>query len=358
MPSAEPISWNTAERVAARVSGFEPFSASYLADSLEDDLEVVTRRAEQLVEQETGLHVGSSARVRVTDRSGWTKANIASFRRLLRPLTDRISQRRGHSLISSAGATVTGAQVGAVLGWMSTRVLGQYDILLLEDERPEDQDIIYYVAPNVLALEKRYAFPPGHFRLWLALHECAHRAQFMGVSWLAPYFRSQVRELLELSDPERLSGAIKRATDELRAGHNPIADGGVLALLASPEQRAALSKILGLMALLEGHGEVTMSRAGGDLDGDAERFHRVLHARRRNANNVSRVVQKLLGLDAKMRQYAEGERFVRDVEREGGRELFRLVWERPEMLPTYDEIRDPKTWIARARPAGVGAGSF
>ena len=75
---------------------------------------------------------------------------------------------------SVLGPKIAGAELGAMLGWMSTRVLGQYDLLVIEDENPEDQDIVYYVAPNVLMLEQRYAFLPQEFRLWLALHEVTH----------------------------------------------------------------------------------------------------------------------------------------------------------------------------------------
>ena len=94
----------------------------------------------------------------------------------------------GAGPLAPVAQKVAGAEVGALLGWMSTRVLGQYDLLVVEDESPEDQDIVYYVGPNVLALEKRFAFPPREFRLWLALHEVTHRAQFTGIPWLRTHY--------------------------------------------------------------------------------------------------------------------------------------------------------------------------
>lgn len=351
MPVAEPISWTTAERVAARVAGREPFSSSYLGDSLQRDFRELTVQAETLVREHTGLVSDGPARVRVTDREGWAKANIASFRRLLRPVTDRFASRSTKSLLAPAARHATGAQLGVVLGWMSTRVLGQYDLLLFEDDSPHEQDIVYYVGPNVLALERRYAFSPREFRLWIALHECTHRAQFTAVPWLAPFFKQQVDSLLETTDPTRLHGVLKRAVDEARAGNNPIADGGLLSLFATPAQQDALKRILGLMSLLEGHGEVVMSAAGKELVLNADRFHRVLHARRSNARGVAKTMQRLLGVDAKLRQYADGARFVRAVEAAGGRALFDRVWEGPELLPTHEEIRDPSAWIARVGTA-------
>jgi len=133
----------------------------------------------------------------------------------------------------------------------------------------------------------------------------------------------------------------------VRAGENPLADGGLLALLATDDQRESLQRIYGLMSLLEGHGEVTMSRAGAGHIPNADRFHRVLHARRASATGFSRVMQKALGLEAKLKQYAEGEAFIVAVEAAGGQALMKRVWISPEHLPTYDEIKNPQLWIDR-----------
>src|SRR3954452_6113479 len=177
----DPISWDLAERIAVRVAGREPFADSYHYASLEPDFAEFTAEAEELVAAETGLRsLSGPARARVTDRAGWVKANVASFQRLIRPVTDRLagSTALTTSPIAPLARRLAGAEIGTLLGWMSTRVLGQYDLLLVEDDSPEDQDIVYYVGPNILSLEKRFAFPPREFRLWLALHEVTHRAQF------------------------------------------------------------------------------------------------------------------------------------------------------------------------------------
>ena len=178
----DPVAWDLAAKVATRVAGRDPFSASYHYASLQPDFEELTALAEELVANETGLRpLTGPARARVTDRAGWVDANIASFRRLLRPVLTRLGARLAETsatpvgrVVQPVGSAVTGAQLGALLGWMSTRVLGQYDLLLMEDERPEDQDIVYFVGPNILGLEKRFAFPPREFRLWIALHEVTH----------------------------------------------------------------------------------------------------------------------------------------------------------------------------------------
>jgi coenzyme F420 biosynthesis associated uncharacterized protein len=348
-----------AERVAVRVAGRDPFEQSYHYASLEPDFAELTAEAEELVAQETGLRsLAGPARARVTDRPGWIKANVASFQRLLRPLTDRLGERLpdapASGPITAVARTISGVELGTMLGWMSTRVLGQYDLLLVEEERPEDQDIVYYVGPNVIALEKRFGFPPREFRLWLALHEVTHRAQFTGVPWLRPYFLSLVEQGLGSVDPDpkRFLNALKRAVEEMREGRNPLADGGIVTLLAGEEQRAVLQRIQGLMSLLEGHGDTTMDRAAADRVPSADRFSRVLRERR-NTRGAGRLLQQVIGLEAKLKQYEQGEAFIEAVESAGGRELLDQVWTGPDALPTLDEIREPAQWVSRMAPSGL-----
>jgi coenzyme F420 biosynthesis associated uncharacterized protein len=345
-----PVDWSLAERVAIRVAGTDPFAESYLADSMEQDFAAATAEAEELVTQATGLRSSSGpARSRVTDRPGWIRANVASFQRILRPLTDRLSERLPSGPAAAVTSRVAGAEVGVLLGWMSTRVLGQYDLLVIDDEDPHDQDVVYYVGPNVLALEKKFAFPPQEFRLWLALHEVTHRAQFTGVPWLRDHYLSLVHATLDGVDPDpkRILDALARVIDEVRSGRKPFDDGGLATLLASPEQREVLDRIGGLMSLLEGHGDVTMDRAGAGRIPSAARFSRVLRERRASARPIARVAQRLLGLEAKMNQYAQGERFIEEVERRAGMGAVDQAWEGPDRLPSLAEIRDPQAWLSR-----------
>jgi len=352
--AASPIGWETATRVASRVAGREPLQDSYHYASLQTDFDELTAQAEQLVAETTGLvSAAGPARARVVDRAGWVTANVASFQRLLRPVVDRFASRISGPA-APVGRAITGAQVGALLGFMSTRVLGQYDLLVLEDEKPEEQDLVYYVGPNILALEKRYSFPPREFRLWLALHEVTHRAQFTGVPWLRGYYLGLVDAVLGVADMDskRLLDALRRVVDEVGHGRNPLAEGGLPALLATPEQRLVFSKLNGLMSLLEGHGDITMDRAGAALIPSAERFGRVLRERRQQSNPLLKLVLQAVGFEAKLAQYEAGERFIEAVEAQGGPALLERVWERPEHLPSLEEVGEPARWVARMRDIG------
>ena len=349
------VDWGLAAKVAARATGSEPFADSYHYASLNSDFEELTAIAEDQVAETTGLRsLSGKARARVADRPGWVQANIASFQRLLAPITDRLEQNMSSPLAPFA-SRVAGAEVGVMLGWMSGRVLGQYDLLVVEDENPEDQDIVYYVGPNIIGLEKKFAFPPREFRHWLALHEVPHRAQFTGIPWMREHFLGLVQATVESVDPDpkRFAEALTRVVTEVRSGRNPLDEGGVMAVLASEEQREVLSQVSGLMSLLEGHGDVTMDRAGADQIPNAARFGQVLRQRRQQGTPIARLLQKLIGLEAKLKQYEQGEAFIAMVEQEGGTELLDVAWVDPANLPSIEEIRDPDAWIARVRPVAA-----
>lgn len=366
-PSSGAVGWDTAERVAGWVGNRTPMPVPYRPDLLQSEFAELTEQAEDLVAASTGLRSAAGpARARVTDRAGWVSANVASFQRLLGPHFDRLDPSRLSESnavlarlagpLATAGRMATGAQMGVVLGWLSTRVLGQYDLLLTE-ESVDDQDIVYFVGPNVVTLERQHGFAPREFRLWLALHEVTHRCQFTAIPWMRDYFVSLVEEgigSLE-PDPSRFATSLKRMTEEIRAGRNPLDDNGALGLVATPEQLEGLHRIQALMSLLEGHGDVTMDRAGAADIPSAAHFSSVLRARRKQAHGLARILQQLIGIEAKLRQYEEGERFIAAVEESGGPELLDHAWRGPAWLPSLEEIREPSAWIARVGPAPAPA---
>ncbi len=344
--SFDPLDWGLAERVARRVAGKDPLWSSYLAESLRADFSSVTALAEQLVADDTGLRAPGPARAQVVDRATWVSANVRSMRRLLEPLTARVGERMAGSPVAPFGRRIAGTETGVLLGYLAQRVLGQYDLLVLDEEGASDA--VYYVGGNILALEKRFAFRPRDFRLWIAIHECTHRAQFTAVSWMKPYYLSLVDATLSSIDPDprRLVQALARAAEELRKGRNPLDDGGLVALLATDEQRGALARVQSLMSLLEGHGNSVMNRIGREHVAGQARMARVLHSRRQTTGLAS-VLHKIVGLDSKMRQYEIGETFIAAVEREAGPRAIDAAWRGPEWLPSLDELQEPQSWLAR-----------
>lgn len=352
----EPVDWDLARRVARRVAGragtLDPVDAADLHQSFTD----LTARAEDLVAEHTGLRSAHGpARSAVLERTDWAEANVESFRHLLAPVTAKLArQMPARQGPVRAARSLTGAEVGALLGWMSSRVLGQYDLLLADQGAGGGQ--VWYVGPNVVSLERRFGFEPQHFRLWLAVHELTHRAQFTGVPWLRDTYLGLVRELTESfdPDPQRLLASLREARSSTRgeAGWS-LSDGGLAAVLATPHQRDVMARIGGLMSLLEGHGDATMARVGAAVIPGSDRFAKVLGHRRANRPTPSKLLHRLIGLEAKLAQYAQGERFVAAVEAEHGHRGVDLCWSAPEALPSLAEIREPERWLERMAAAAA-----
>lgn len=362
MSASEPVEWALAERTAVRLARRHrvPMRGD---DGLTGQLPGLVARAEELVATETRLlSVAGSAKAIVVDRPAWAARNVHSFRRLMTPFTEQHRERFASSTSRvsqvglKVGGKVTAVELGALLGWMSARVLGQYEMLMAGDD---GSDTVYVVGPNLVDLEERHGFDRDQFRLWIAIHEVTHRAQFTGVPWLRQFFLDQLADVLALGERSSADvvAALRVALADRAEAKRRIADGGLAAVLASDAQRAALHRLAGLMSLLEGHGEVVMNRAAGDLLPAAAGFERVLGERRRRANPLQRLIYRLIGFEAKVQQYAAGSAFIHAIEAEGGATAIDRCWVSPDSLPTLAEIKAPLHWLARVDTGSGPQGS-
>ena len=345
-PEVFGVDWELASSVARRtIAWTAPIEPDVLARATED-FEEATARAEALVAEVTGLRPTGAAKAVTVERAAWVDANLASFARLLGPALARAAQeQRGWRTIAPIGRQVAGTEVGALLAWLSRKVLGQYDAVPGSEA---GADAVYYVAQNIVAIERRFGFAPKDFRLWVAVHEVTHRAQFRGVEWLEEYFLDLVnRGVSTAFDGKAAVAALLRAVEEIRSGKNPLAESGIVGLLASGPQLAAVREAQALMSLLEGHADVVMATVGDDVIPGASRFARVLAERRQRAPKPTRALHQILGFEAKLRQYREGEGFVERVIAARGMDGFSAVWASSANLPDLDEIRDPDRWLGR-----------
>jgi coenzyme F420 biosynthesis associated uncharacterized protein len=237
-----------------------------------------------------------------------------------------------------------GAEVGALVGILSRKVLGQYELVVPSDDA--GTDTVMFVGGNVLAMERRYEFRPDEFRFWVALHEVTHRLQFTGIPWMQDHFMGLVHDLVESSLPDTAQPSrLAELRHAAREGRPLMDDSGLLGMLASPTQRRLLDEVQALMSLLEGHGHVVMDRIGSRTLVTQDRMSRVLKGRR--ADPRMKAFLRLTGLEMKMKQYELGERFIEEVERHAGFEALDRAWSGPEHLPTLDEIKHPQRWLAR-----------
>lgn len=338
------VDWPLAVSVGARFAGSYPLEGTYHEERLARQMPKLVARAGEMVSEETGLVAAGDPEVAVVGRRAWVENNVASFGTLLAPAEERLAKQNGVG--ASIAGRVMGAEMGAVLGFLARRVLGQYELVLPSPDR-EFGDTVLFVGANILGMERQQEFRPSEFRFWVALHECTHRLQFLGVPWMRPYFLGLVKELIAATKPEpgrmsRLAGEVREAA---AAGRPVVDEAGIFGLFASPDQREIMNRVQALMSLLEGHGHVIMDRIGARELVSQRRMSAVLKARRRDPRTA--MLMRLIGLEMKLRQYELGERFIMTVERKAGWHALDAAWIGPEFLPTLEEINEPEQWLAR-----------
>ncbi|WP_460543127.1 zinc-dependent metalloprotease [Glycomyces halotolerans] len=345
------VDWRTAASCSRAFIRGGPSMSREGAIDVVADLHRHARTATELVADHTGLTPAFEAPIDVVDRVRWSHVNIAGLRRLLAELgaDDERNDPLGQA---STAAKVTGVQAGAVLAFLSTRVLGQFETFSTPTGR------LLFVAPNIVEVERRLRLPAREFRLWIAVHEATHLMQFTAVPWMREYFHGLIRTFFEAAESDesttsQLSRAVRRAlsssreSDEDRKPRGDEDQTDVMAAVTSPEQREALSKIQALMTLVEGHAESVMDGVGQTHIEHVALLRRRFDRRRANPGALQRFLRQLLGLDAKLRQYAAGRRFVDQIVADRGIAGFNRVWEQPQNLPSAAEIERPEAWAAR-----------
>jgi coenzyme F420 biosynthesis associated uncharacterized protein len=338
-----------ARNVARRLTGDEKGADSYLLDRLVRDLEVAVPRSEELVAQVSGIARPSPVRWRVIDRAAWAEINISSMERLLRPVVDRIGARleRAPVPVRVAQRVLISAEVGALLGYVSRRVLGQYDLLVSDAQ--DDPGALYFVGPNMVETERRFGFVPEEFALWVAVHEVTHRFQFAGVPWLRPRFLELMNRYLDAAqlDARTLAHRLREGVARIASGRVPPEERNPIYLFASPEQRAAMDQVQALMAVVEGHGNFVMDSVGEQVIPSFQRMRSIFEHRRTQTTTLQRLFQHAIGLEMKLRQYEIGRAFCDRVADRCGLDGLAGVWDSADAFPNLDEVRDPDRWIAR-----------
>jgi coenzyme F420 biosynthesis associated uncharacterized protein len=402
--SAQIIDWDTAISTGVRFARQGPQVSLADARAVVAELRGLTAVVQQPVREVTGLvSQGAIGPVAVVDRPGWIKANVGGFKVVLEPLADKLSERSravpaAGNVFTAVSSRVTGAQAGLILAYLSSRVLGQYELFLPpgEGEVPAGGTVgngsaasygngsaapangtaangappggtagapangtagtsasvgrLTLVAPNIVMIERELGVDPHDFRRWVCLHEETHRVQFTSVPWLRGYVQGMMTEFLLASDldtaaiVDRLRSAAGAVAEAVRGGGE---GESLIEAMQTPAQRELLDKLTAVMTLVEGHGDYVMDAVGPRVVPSVEDIREKFSSRRGSSSRIEQIVRRILGIDLKMKQYEQGSKFVATVVAEAGMGGFNKVWTSPATLPTKEEIADPRAWLDR-----------
>ena len=349
------VDWSLARQIARFAAGSD--DASPLGFAFGEAAESALGQ----VSAYSGLTLdGAPPPVHEVGRREWAEANVDSLGDLLDPVGDRLEERLGRAgplagpLKAAAGATLA-AEVGLVMGYMSQRVLGQYEVSLLQPEVPPR---LLFVTPNLERAVRDLEVDRESFLRWVVLHEVTHVLQFSGVTWLREHLGALLREYLATVDVriERgAAGGLPSLPDPSLLVER-FREGGLAALVQTREQRQIMERIQCAMAVVEGYSEHVMDAVGADVLPEYDGLRDAMERRRRSRSAPERMLLRLLGLDQKMKQYEEGKRFCDAVVAEGGIQALNRAWDAPTALPTASELSSPAAWIGRLEADPVVSG--
>ena len=347
---AQFVDWDLAAATAGALSKSGPAVSYEQAMQVVSELRTLTDEAAGHVASYTGLTSQVEVPpVKVVDRKDWAAVNIAGLKQVIGPLVTRLSgDKQPGAFADAIGSRVTGVQAGTVLAYLSGRVLGQYEVFSGEPGQ------LLLNAPNIVEVERKINADPRDFRLWVCLHEVTHRTQFTAVPWMRGYFLGEVQAFVDASQNggehilERLRRGVATMSDALQ---NENSRSSVLDIVQTPGQKAVLDRLTALMTLLEGHAEFVMDGVGPEVIPSVESIRNKFNQRRESGNPLEKAIRRLLGIEVKMRQYAEGRKFVHGVVERVGMDGFNKIFSSPLTLPRLDELGDPDAWVARVHGA-------
>ena len=357
------IDWRLAQRIGERVAGSPP-PGGVRAAAVQPHAHEYARR----VSDYSGLtQPAELPPLEAVDRSAWIAANLRTMRPLLGGLSERIGAGAGPLAgpLHSASSLLLGAQVGALTGVLSQRVLGQYDLALLGEPAPPR---LLLLAPNLAIAARNLSVDRDELVLWVSIHEITHAVQFSGAPWLREHIGAMLKELIDGLEVTLLGGGVGAEGDggrkrgfqlpripdasELRDLVDRARNGELLRMTIGEDRWALVERMQAVMSLVEGHAEHTMDAIGAELLPSLPQLRRAMNRRRETRGLPWRVLERLLGLEMKLRQYEVGRRFCDAVVAQGGAGALARVWSGPEQLPSAEELADPAAWLARTAASG------
>ena len=330
------IDWTLAERIAAGVAG-TPSGGTALAG----DLAAVAEQAQERVIAYTGLQPARTIPApQAVDRREWLRLNLRGMRTMMEPLEQKLG---AGGPLRAAGGLLLGAELGGLTGYLALRVLGQVELVVLDPASPER---LLFVAPNLREAARRLEVGEADLVTWVGIHEVTHAVQFTGVPWLREHLASRLRALLETVDV-KVDVTKLPSLDDLRDAVDRFREGGLVTMVAGPERMAILDEVQATMSVVEGHAEHVMDAVGEGLLPSLPELRDALDRRRSEKPPAVKLLERLIGLELKMRQYELGRVFCDAVVERAGIDTLNRVWSSPEALPTLAELEDPDAWIER-----------
>jgi putative hydrolase len=317
------------------------------------------RASEEVVAGYSRLGLVEPATTKLIGRAEWASSTLTAWRWLLEHLATRFTGDMGRltgngedeagAMQASMGQVaplLMGIQTGTLVGHLAKESLGRYDLPIPRD----DDGRLFLVTPNVYAVAADYGFEIDPFYRWLALHEVARHVIATSVTWIVPYFRSQLTEVIDAIEID--VSDLERRLIELQSGGAEALQSGLgidqgLPIVETERHRRALDRFHAFVALFEGYGAHVAEAVSQSLVSDATKIDEGMARRGVSSSEGEAMLSGILGISVDRDLEASGKTFCAAIVKLKGLAALNRVWEAPDNLPTIEEIRDPFAWIDR-----------
>jgi coenzyme F420 biosynthesis associated uncharacterized protein len=343
------VDWDLAAKIARSAAGDDAAPRSTAPVRL---AEVAAAARDQVVAA-TGLEPRAPLPpAEWIDRGAWIDANLATMRKTIGPALESADDAQQDGIagkLQQAGSAVVAAEIGGLLGLFARRVLGQYELDLTDPDVPPR---LLLVGPNLDRAARELGADRDNLVTWVTLHEVTHAVQFGAVDWLRPTLGGALKELLGAMDVRLDARTLLKVAnlEDLKALAESVREGGIVGAVMGPERKAILDRVQGTMGLVEGHAEWAMDRAGEDVVADVDALRDAMDRRRDDRAPLLRIIDRLLGFDLKLKQYAQGRQFCDAIVAARGEQGLRDAWSAADLAPTSAELAAPATWLTRTAP--------
>lgn len=357
--SSGPVNWELARQIGI-ASAQEGREDTAPTEQDRHSFEEAVRVAELHVAKFTGLEPPSDvAPVQAVRVAEWITANTEGLRELLEPSAAKVTAAMGNVTLGPTSADgepvagflqqlsplLLGAQIGAVLGFLGQHVLGQYDVAVPRSGSGK----LLFIASNVAQFERDWSLDSTDFRTFVALHEVTHRFEFAR-SWAGPRLRELLDDFLstlqidvegiqqriaslDAADPEAMQSLLE-------------SDEGLFGAVLDDEQRIKLGRVQAFMAAAEGYGDHVAYALGRELLPTYGRIEEAMR-RYREDEHADPIFERLLGVEMKREQYAQGRAFCDTVVELTDEVTLSRMWDSADATPSLPEIEEPRLWLAR-----------
>lgn len=354
-----PVNWDLAKDVARHAVAGEGGDPT-VTDVERRQVVEALRLADLWLDEVTAVPSGVTM-PEAWSRAEWVEKTLPVWSQLCDPIAARVVDSMGSvlpeemqavagplvSVVRQMGGMMVGSQAGQAIGGLAGEVVGSTDVGL-----PLTPAGHAALLPRAVAeFGAGLGVPDDQVRLYLALREAAHHRLFTHAPWLRARLLGAVEEYARgiTIDLGRLEDAVAHIDpSDPEAVQNALQGEGLFRVEQTPEQNVALARLETLLALVEGWVDTAVNAAAEGRLPAAVPLAETIRRRRAEGGPAERTFAALVGLELRPRRLREAGALWRTLGEERGVKARDAVWNHPDLMPSADDLDDPKGFARRA----------